>query len=294
MIPLTPFGVVFAVTITVLLFVLPRRWAAAALLAGACYMVLNQGIKIGPFHLYTIRLLILAGLARVLFRGERPANGLVRMDGLMLTWAAWAVISSAFRNDPSTALTFNLGLVFNSCGAYFLLRTFLRSTEDVVWLIRALAILLVPVAGAMVYEQLAAHNLFSILGGVPESPAIRNGRLRSQGPFAHAILAGTVGAVFIPVMMALWWKDRKLAVAGLTASTAMVFYISIQRPAHERYFCHWRFGALATENTHESASLGNVSRICCLRLGHESACVLSNCAHRSRRREHRVASGRAN
>ena len=35
---------------------------------------------------------------------------------------------------------------------------------------------------------------------IEETPEIRDGRLRSQGPFAHAILAGSVGAVCAPLI----------------------------------------------------------------------------------------------
>jgi len=74
----------------------------------------------------------------------------------------------------------------------------------------------------MLYEQITGHNLFSVLGDVPEISVVRLGRIRAQGPFAHSILAGTVGAVCLPLMISLWQQHRKTAIAGIVACCTMV------------------------------------------------------------------------
>ena len=75
---------IFIAITTIALLVLPRRWALMPLLMGACYMTLGQGIEVGPFHFTVIRLLLLAGAARVFLRGERLGGGFNRLDGAML------------------------------------------------------------------------------------------------------------------------------------------------------------------------------------------------------------------
>jgi len=216
------FATIFVMMNSAALFLLPRRWAALPLLVGTGYMTLGQGIEVGPFHFTVIRLLAAVGLARVIVRGERLACGLNRMDRLMLVWAVWALISSGFHKEPSDALIFRLGLVYNACGIYFLLRVVCQSLDDVVMLSRITAIILLPIAIEMVIEQVAAHNLFATLGGVSEIPQIREGRIRSQGPFAHPILAGTVGAVCLPLMIGLWRLHRKQALIGIVSCCTMV------------------------------------------------------------------------
>ena len=121
-------------------------------------------------------------------------------------------------------------MVYNACGIYFLLRVFCRSIDDVVGLCRITAILLVPLAVEMLYEKLTSHNLFSILGGVPESPSIREGRIRAQGPFAHSILAGTIGAVCLPFVIARWRQHRKEAFIGIGTCAVMIFASSSSGP----------------------------------------------------------------
>lgn len=185
-------------------------------------MTLGQGVELGPFHFPILRILLAVGLVRVAIRSERLLGRMNGVDWLMVIWAAWALISSLFHRDPSGALVNRLGLVYNGCGTYFLLRVFCQSLSDTVKLCRITAILLIPLSIEMIYEQLMWHNLFSALGGVSEIPDIRHGRIRAQGPFANSILAGTVGAVCLPLMIGLWQQHRKTAIAGIMACSSMV------------------------------------------------------------------------
>lgn len=114
-------------------------------------------------------------------------------------------------------------MVYNTAGVYFLIRCFCQNEQDAVGLIKFTAFLFVPVAFEMVHEQLTGRNLFAVLGGVPEQSLIRNGRIRSQGPFAHAILAGTVGAVCAPLMVGIWKMHPRLAKLGIVACLLIVF-----------------------------------------------------------------------
>lgn len=217
------FALIFVLVNGILLLSLPRRYAPLPLLVGACYMTIAQGINLGPFSFTVIRMLVVVGVIRVWIRGERVAGGMNSLDWLMVAFAMWALATSFFRPEPTGALVFRLGLVFNTCGIYFLLRSFCQSMEDLWALIRYIAILLIPIAIEMVYEQTRVHNLFSFLGGVPSTPTIREGNIRAQGPFRHAILAGTVGAVCFPLMVSFWDRNKKVAAMGMLACTTIVF-----------------------------------------------------------------------
>ena len=220
---MTSIAITFTMLNALALLSLPRHWAPVPLLVGACYMTLGQEIEMGPFNFTVLRLLIAIGIIRVIIRGENLNDRINSLDWLMLFWAVWALISSFFHSDPSSALIFRLGRVYNALGIYFLLRIFCQSLDDVVRLCRITAILLIPVAAEMLYEKFTIHNLFSTLGGVSESPYIREGRIRSQGPFAHSILAGTIGAVCLPLTISIWQKHRKTAIAGIIACIIMIF-----------------------------------------------------------------------
>jgi hypothetical protein len=204
------------------LLLAPRRWAPLPLLIGACYMTLGQGISIGSLSFPVIRLLMLVGFIRVILRGERPAGGFSVLDTLMCVWAAWAVFSSVFHNNVGATLENHLGMVYNNLGLYFLIRCFCQSLEDVLALIKTSAILLLPLALEMLNEQLTQNNLFARFGAVPEETLIRSERIRAQGPFAHPILAGTVGAACAPLMIGIWRRHPWFAKMGLAACLFMV------------------------------------------------------------------------
>jgi hypothetical protein len=208
----------------VMIFVLPKRWAAMPLLVAACYMPLGQGIQIGPFHFPVLLLIILSGIIRVILKNESHANGLSSMDRLFLAWGLWALVSSFFHNDPSSTLVFNLGLIFNFCGIFILFRIFCETQENAVQLCRIAIIVLLVVAAEMIHEKLASHNLFSLFGGIREIPDVRNGRTRAQGSFTHSILAGTVGAVCLPFTIGLRQQFRLLSIAGILACTIMLLH----------------------------------------------------------------------
>jgi hypothetical protein len=167
--------------------------------------------------------MVLAGFFRVILRGERLNRRLNGLDRLILVWAGWLLTSSLFHKDVSGALAYRLGLVYDVCGIYFLVCVFCKSIEDLVHLYKMTAIILVPVALAMLYEKITAYNLFSMVGGVDEMSYIRAGKVRAGGPFGHAILAGTVGAVCLPTVVSLMKLNRKVALTGTAACLAMIY-----------------------------------------------------------------------
>jgi len=214
--------VVFLILASIVLLCAPRRWAALPFLMAACYITVGQVIKVGPFHFTAIRILVAVGALRLILRGERPAGGLNGLDWLVILWGITAICVSPFHKDPQATLINHLGRAYDTLGIYFLMRCFFRTPEEVRGLISIIAILLVPVAIEMLQEQMTHRNLFSFFGGVGEVPAFREGHFRSQGPFRHSILAGTVGAVCLPLMAAIWRSSPMSARLGVAACLTMV------------------------------------------------------------------------
>ena len=122
-------------------------------------------------------------------------GGMNRIDKLLIALMAWMFFASLFHEYvPGSGPVYMLGIVFNVSLIYFLVRIWCGSVDEVVGVVAAIAVVLLPVALEMVFEQAAGKNLFATLGGISETVIERNGRLRAQGPFRHPILAGTVGA----------------------------------------------------------------------------------------------------
>jgi hypothetical protein len=141
----------------------------------------------------------------------------------MVAWAGWVFFASFFHLwEPGSGPKYASGYIMNITLSYFLVRAWCQGLDDAKGLLKALAILLVPVALGMVLEHVLHRNIFSALGA-PEGVYMRDGAIRSRGPFAHPILAGTVGGACIGYMLALWKEHRAFAVIGIVATTSMVF-----------------------------------------------------------------------
>ncbi len=223
---ITAGGIVFTICLGVFLLVLPRRYALAPLFISGCYMTLGQVLLIGPFHFTIFRILILVGLMRVVFRKEILGIKLNTIDKILVIWV---VISSAFyimlRGGSSESIIYRLGATYNIIGLYFLIRALIWDFEDIVQAVRMLSIIIIPLALLFVLEWTTGRNLFSIFGGVSEFTAIRDGRLRCQGPFQHPIMSGTFGATAMPILAGLWAynpKYRGWAAGAVVAATIIV------------------------------------------------------------------------
>jgi hypothetical protein len=212
----------FLVTAGALLAV-PRKWAPVPLLVSCCYMTIGQGIQLGLFSLPVYRMVLAVGLLRVLLRGERFAGRLNAIDVLMMWMGAWVFTASLFHEwAPGSGPVFASGYIFNIALVYFLTRIWCHDLNGLIDLTRSIALVLVPIATLMVLEHVNEKNLFSMFGGVPEEVYIRDGAIRSQGPFQHPILAGTVGAVCFPLMIGIWRRHRLAALIGSCACVAMI------------------------------------------------------------------------
>jgi hypothetical protein len=98
--------------------------------------------------------------------------------------------------------------------------------------IRVLAILMIIMAPFMLVEHFTQHNYLSILGAPPIS-GIRDGSIRAQGSFGHPVVAGTVGAMLLPLFVGLWWQGkgfRALAGLGVVSSLGMAFASASSTP----------------------------------------------------------------
>lgn len=216
------FLIVFGLT-SLALLALPRRHAVSPLVAGVCYLGLADGIELGAFHFTAMRLIILMGVLRVVIRGEKLPGGLIGLDWTVILWAVWALLSSRFHNDPGGDLVFKLGNVYNNCGLYFLCRIFIVRFSDLAGACKGIVLALVPIAAGMLHEQFTMRNLFALITKVSDIAMIRGGKIRAFGPFAHPILAGTVGATVLPLMIGMWGRHKITAMTGMLSCLVVIF-----------------------------------------------------------------------
>jgi hypothetical protein len=113
--------------------------------------------------------------------------------------------------------------MLDAVGTYFLFRCWIRDWDDVLGFMRAMLLFLIPLMFFMVIEFITHRNLFSYLGGISIESAMREGSIRARGPFRHSILAGTFGALCLPMAVALWRSNPWLARIGAGCALLIVF-----------------------------------------------------------------------
>jgi hypothetical protein len=215
------FGLIFTFIVSAMLFRAPRNMAVLPLLIGAVYITKAQQLEIGPLHFSTMRVLIAVGLLRASSKQERMVGGINSLDKIGILWMIWNLCTIPFHQPD--VMIFRLGILFDIVGAYYLFRVFLTSLDDIRTVFKIVCLLFVPLAATMLVERFTGFNLLSLFEFAPSEVMLTNGHFRAQGAFAHAILAGTVGAVCLPMAVYYWRENRKLAIKGLAATLAIVF-----------------------------------------------------------------------
>lgn len=235
----TPTAVVLVALAILLILLVRRKYVIAPFLAAALVIPLGQVVVLAGLHFMMLRILVLAGWVRLIWsrflvREGTEQKGLNRLDKVFMFWALSSAAAGTLLFMNMGALINRLGFLYNAFGIYLLLRYLIRDAEDVKRTIKVLAAIAVVVAASMVNEQLTGQNWFGMLGGVQLITAVRNSQLRSQGPFAHAILAGCFGATLVPLFIGLWAlgkKCRKYALVGILSGAVITITSASSTPA---------------------------------------------------------------
>lgn len=209
---------IFSVALVIAQFMLPRRYAFVPLLIAACHTPYYATIG-GQFS--AVRLVLLAGLFRAVFTGLIDWNPRKPLDLAMAVWSAIALLS-ALGHESGNPFTYRAGLVLNVFGTYLYGRSYLREHADFVQLIRAAALVLIPLAAFLTLEAVTGANSYSAIGSRFSFAITRDDQNRAMGPFGTPILAGTIGAICFPLFIALWRDYRRTAFLGIVASFAII------------------------------------------------------------------------
>lgn len=232
---LNPIVLVLMLLAGIAILVLPRRQVIVPFLLIALLIPAEQTLVIGGLHLFVVRVAILFGLLRMLIerltKGSPAKSNFNSIDKWLLCWAlVRAVAAIALYADTAVAIN-QCAFLLDSLGGYFFLRFSIQNERNIVTATKTLAIVAMIAAIGMVAEQRTGTNMFGLIGG-HYFTSIREGKLRSQGPFSHAILAGVFGATIAPLFIRLWsiGRNKMLAVSGFVAASVMVIASSSSTP----------------------------------------------------------------
>jgi hypothetical protein len=223
---MTPSVLVLTVISGILMLTLPKKYVPIPFFLAACYITLGQTIKVGPFNFTVIRILVIFSIARAIFRGEIREYVPVFLDKLQWVLTIFLIITGTFL-EGFAGLVNRLGLAWDMLGVYFTIRLFVSNEEEIVGMLKAIGIIMVPIAIFMVIEKYTGRNIFSFFGGVAEFSFIRDGKLRCQGAFQHPILAGTAGAISVlQVMYFFGIKKNYILAYIILAAGLLIIYTS--------------------------------------------------------------------
>src|SRR5579884_821369 len=230
---MNPVGATSTVIFSIMVVVMPRRWAALALMAGVCYITQGQQVIVMGFHFTAIRIILLAGVLRILIRGDLKQVKLNKIDWALVLFAASSSILSSIRVGTSEELNYQTGFAYNTLFSYFVFRGLVRNLDDFRAFLEGMALLIIPLALCMVDEAQTGMSLFNFMGGRDEIVDWdRGGRFRCVGSFRGPHTAGTFGATFFPLLSALFFATgrRPLAIVGVIASTTIAYTANASGP----------------------------------------------------------------
>lgn len=242
-------GSVFSPIVAIILFlavvlmcILPRRKVIAPFLITAILIPADQILVLGGLHFNPLRILLLFGLVRIFIikgRGDWSlfSGGLNAIDKLMILLTLSTAVAGILLFRNAQVAIFQVGEIYTAFGAYFLLRCLIRDREDVVGLIRVFAAIVIMLSGIMIFEHVKGSNPYAWLGGARSqyfaTAMAREGRVRATASFGTPILAGTFGAVLLPLFIGLWLSDKKkrqLAIVGIVGASIMTAASSSSTP----------------------------------------------------------------
>lgn len=237
-----PFVLLLVLVVGVLILIWPRGRVIAPFIAAAILIPLDQVLVVGGLHFPMLRVLALFGIARLVrdklsSKSKIFSGGVNRIDLAVILFALFTALAGVLLFRQSGALIFQLGNIYSTFGIYFLLRFLIRTEEDIVVMVRTLAYVAAVVALVMTWEITTGHNPYALLGGARAelyaNVVQRDDRFRALGCFGHPILAGTFGAILVPLFVLLWQRGRKnrvLAGVGLVAATVITLTSNSSTP----------------------------------------------------------------
>ncbi|MGO8697115.1 MAG: hypothetical protein ACLQVY_05290 [Limisphaerales bacterium] len=214
-------GVILLVPCIAAVLFLPRRHALLGIFLAICYITQGQQIIVGGFNFFAHRIILLAGLARILMRGELRSLKLNKIDWTLF---AFAIVLNGVPALRLGVWQEQVGGIYNILLSYFVFRSLVTSWEDIEELLPKFAVLIVPLAICMLYEFKTGTNVFNAMGG-QATEWMREGRFRCIGSFRGPHTVGIFAATLMPLFVWLYFRPqrRRAAVVGFIAATVMTY-----------------------------------------------------------------------
>ncbi len=239
---LNPLVLLLVVMVGVFVLVRPRSKILAPLLAAFILIPMDQVLLIGGMHFPMLRFLALFGIVRLVWekvssKGNIFSGGINKIDVAVISFAIVTGLAGVLLFQEIGALIYQLGNIYTIFSIYFLLRYLIRDESDIIRMFRTLVYVAVVVAVVMTWEIVTGRNPYALLEGAQAATyataMTRGDHFRATGCFAHPIVAGTFGAILVPLFVLLWQRDKKnriVSAVGIVAATIITLASNSSTP----------------------------------------------------------------
>ena len=193
--------------LAIVTFIIPARYFLVPFILTACFIPTDQRIIIAGLDFTVLRILVVAGVLRILVRGERKGINWNVFDKLLVGWAVCGAVVYVFQWGDTRALVNRCGYLFDAIGLYWLFRQKVRNWDDMKSAVKLLALSVLLLAPLVALEWSTGSNPFEVLGKV--TTITRGERYRCQAAFPHAIMLGLFWATLVPLFISLAKTERQ-------------------------------------------------------------------------------------
>ena len=227
---MTESTILIAVLLSIMTFVVGRRYLLLPFVVAACFVPVDQRILIADLDFTVVRILVLVAVSRVFVRGEYRDVRWNLFDKMVLAWAVCGSVVYVIQYGDMRALIYKCGFLFDLLGLYWIFRQALRSWDDYEAVVKYLAVCALAMMPFVIIEFLTKRNVFAIIGTVTTEE--RMGRFRCQAAFPISILLGLFWAISLPFFagMAAAGKNRMLYWVAATICVFMVIASASSTP----------------------------------------------------------------
>jgi hypothetical protein len=190
---------VITVLLALMTFFVPRKYLLLPYIIGACFVPTDQRIILMGLDFTVLRILVAAGILRIMMRGENIKIQWNRFDYLVFAWVLCGAFIYTVQWMDFKAIVNRCGVLFDVIGMYWLFRKTVRSWDNIRLAINFYGICVLALAPLVAMEWASGDNPFEILGRV--TTLVRDERYRCQAAFPHSIMLGLFCASLMPLFM---------------------------------------------------------------------------------------------
>ena len=171
-----------------------------------------------------LRILIVAGVLRILICGEQRYIKWNKLDLMILTWAFCGALIYIIQWMNTKAIVNRSGVIFDIVGLYWLFRQKIRSWNDVRFVLTLFALSALILSPLVALEWSTGKNPFVNLGRAITK--VRAEHYRCQAAFPHSIMLGLFWTTLVPLFVGLGLTENKRILYWIAVAAAVFIVVA--------------------------------------------------------------------